>query len=95
MQTVAIFDGFMARKAACEGRLVELKAAAQVQQRLNKALRVGRVPDLVVRVLNAVPVVRNAGVEGVEQVAQARDVLRLQHPVEPAHLPLRVARPAG
>lgn len=54
VQTVAIFDGFMARKAACEGRLAELKAAAQVQQRLNKALRVGRVPDLVVRVLNAI-----------------------------------------
>lgn len=53
-QTEVIFDSFMARKAACEGRLAQLKAAVQVQQRLNKALRVGRVPDLVVRVLNAI-----------------------------------------
>ena len=53
-QTATIFDSFMARKGMCERRLADLNAAAQVQQRLNKALRVGRVPDLVVRVLNAI-----------------------------------------
>lgn len=52
-ETQAIFDGFMARKAAAEERLKALKAQLATQQRLNKALRVGRVPNVVVGVINA------------------------------------------
>jgi len=51
--TQAMFDSFMARKASTHERLQSLKAQLVTQQRLNKALRVGRVPNVVVDVINA------------------------------------------
>ena len=49
----AIFERFKARKAAAASRLAALSAAATDQQRMNKALRVGRVPAIVIKTLNA------------------------------------------
>jgi hypothetical protein len=48
-----IFERFMARKTALEDRQKQLKSSVGQHQRLNKALRVGRVPNVVVDVLNA------------------------------------------
>lgn len=48
-----IHDRFQARKASIEQRLSSLGEALKEQQRLNKALRVGRVPSIVVKTLNA------------------------------------------
>jgi hypothetical protein len=48
-----VFERFMARKAALEDRHKQLKATVAQHQRLNKALRVGRVPNVVVDILNA------------------------------------------
>lgn len=59
-QTQLIFDKFQARKTALSLRLKSLTAAAQSQQRMNKALRVGRVPTIVVKTLNAL---REAGLQ--------------------------------
>jgi hypothetical protein len=52
-ETQAIFDSFMACKTAAENRLKALKAQLATQQSLNRALRVGRVPNVVVAVINA------------------------------------------
>jgi len=52
-ETEAIYTSFMARKEAYEERLKALKAQLTIQQRLNRALRVGRVPNVVVGVINA------------------------------------------
>ncbi len=52
-ETEAIFSNFMARKQSVEERLKALKSQLATQQRLNRALRVGRVPNVVVGVLNA------------------------------------------
>lgn len=52
-QTELIFQKFQAKKASLTERLKSLTQAAQTQQRLNKALRVGRVPAIVVKALNA------------------------------------------
>jgi len=52
-QTELIFQKFQAKKASLTERLKSLTQAAQTQQRLNKALRVGRVPAIVVKTLNA------------------------------------------
>ena len=52
-QTELIFQKFQAKKASLTERLKSLAQAAQTQQRLNKALRVGRVPSIVVKTLNA------------------------------------------
>lgn len=48
-----IHDRFAERKAVAEQRVQSLKAALQEQQRLNRALRVGRVPGVVVNTLQA------------------------------------------
>ncbi|MFM8900608.1 MAG: GSU2403 family nucleotidyltransferase fold protein [Burkholderiales bacterium] len=48
----ATYTAFKARKAETETRLASLKAAATTAQRLNKAVRAGRVPSLVVDLLN-------------------------------------------
>lgn len=48
----ATYIAFKARKAEAEARLASLKAAATTAQRLNKAVRAGRVPALVVDLLN-------------------------------------------
>lgn len=52
-ETEAMFSSFMARKQSAEDRLKALKAQLETQKRLNRALRVGRVPNVVVGVLNA------------------------------------------
>lgn len=52
-ETQAIYDSFVARKASTEARLKALKTQLATQQRLNRALRVGRVPNVVVSVINA------------------------------------------
>ena len=51
-ETQAIYDKFTQRKQASAVRLAGLKAALDQQQRLNRALRVGRVDPLVVALLN-------------------------------------------
>lgn len=48
----ATYTAFKARKAETEARLASLKAAATTAQRLNKAVKAGRVPSLVVDLLN-------------------------------------------
>ena len=51
-ETQAIYDKFTQRKQASAERLAGLKAALDQQQRMNRALRVGRVEPLVVALLN-------------------------------------------
>ena len=51
-ETQAIYDKFTQRKQASAERLTGLKAALDQQQRINRALRVGRVDPLVVALLN-------------------------------------------
>ncbi|MCS4509777.1 GSU2403 family nucleotidyltransferase fold protein [Xylophilus ampelinus] len=48
----AIYRRFMARKDAVTARLGGLRTAMQTQQRLNRAHRVGRTPQIVVDILN-------------------------------------------
>lgn len=56
-ETQIIHDRFQRRKSASSSRLAALTASAHNQQRLNKALRVGRVPGIVVKTLNALEAV--------------------------------------
>jgi len=58
--TQKLFDDFMLRKTGVEARVKALKAQLAIQQRLNRAHRVGRVPNIVVGVLN---VLEKAGVD--------------------------------
>jgi hypothetical protein len=51
-ETQAIYDRFMQRKQASAERLAGLKTALDQQQRMNRALRVGRVDPLVIALLN-------------------------------------------
>ena len=51
-ETQAIYDKVTQRKQASAERLAGLKAALDQQQRMNRALRVGRVDPLVVALLN-------------------------------------------
>lgn len=51
--TRELHDKFIARKEAAAQRLASIEGAADEQRRLNRALRVGRVPNVVVKVLNA------------------------------------------
>ncbi|MFM9425914.1 hypothetical protein RCH10_002354 [Variovorax sp. GrIS 2.14] len=51
-ETQAIYNKFTRRKQASAERLSSLKAALDQQQRMNRALRVGRVDPLVVALLN-------------------------------------------
>ncbi len=48
-----IYERFMARKTSVEARQKQLRATVQQHIRLNRALRIGRVPNLVVETLNA------------------------------------------
>lgn len=57
-ETERIVEEFAARKAEVESRLKSLKGALADAERLNKALKVGRVPSMVVSVLQAI---ENAG----------------------------------
>lgn len=58
--TEHIFQTFQSKKEAVTQRLKSLTQTAQAQQRMNKALRVGRVPSIVVKTLNAL---RDAGLD--------------------------------
>lgn len=59
-ETQKLFDSFMSRKSGLEDRVKSLKSQLAIQQRLNRAHRVGRVPNIVVDVINALD---NAGVQ--------------------------------
>lgn len=48
------FEAFMTGKERSEQRLKALRGQVDVMRRLNRALRVGRTPNVVVRVLNAI-----------------------------------------
>jgi hypothetical protein len=52
-ENMQIYARFISRKATVEDRVAQLKATVAQHQRLNKALRVGRVPTVVVDTLNA------------------------------------------
>lgn len=51
-ETEAIHDGFFARKSAAEKREADLRNRVKLNQRLNRALHVGRTPAIVVDILN-------------------------------------------
>ncbi len=51
-----VFERFQKRKLAVASRVASLKSALLEQQRLNRALRVGRTPTVVVDTLNALAV---------------------------------------
>ena len=51
--TQKIYDGFMVRKTSVQARVKSLKTQLALQQRLNRAQRVGRVPNIVVAVIKA------------------------------------------
>jgi hypothetical protein len=53
-QTQQIYDAFHARRDAARARFTAMKATLDQQQRLNRALRVGRTPAIVVRALRAI-----------------------------------------
>jgi hypothetical protein len=53
-ETERIHAEFTARKSAAESRLQSLKAALRDAERMNKALKVGRVPSPVLAVLDAI-----------------------------------------
>lgn len=52
-ETEAIYASFHTRKAAAKERVAALEKRLESMQRINKALRVGRVPNIVVELLNA------------------------------------------
>lgn len=52
-QTEAIYTSFTTRKREAEDRVKNLSDALNTQQRMNRALRVGRVPAIVIDLLNA------------------------------------------
>lgn len=53
-ETRKLFESFVLRKSQASERLKAIKAEHERQRRMNKALRVGRVPNVVVNVLNAI-----------------------------------------
>ena len=59
-KTTEIYRSFMARKAEIAERLATIETVFDEQRRLNRALRVGRVPKIVVDVLN---VLEKAGLQ--------------------------------
>ncbi len=52
-ETELQYERFTARKAEVEARLKSLREKADECRRMNKALRVGRTPDILIEVLNA------------------------------------------
>lgn len=59
-ETEQIFASFHARKKSTEARLSSLAAVLDEAQRQNKAVRAGRTPDIVIKLLNAL---REAGLD--------------------------------
>ncbi|TFZ03508.1 hypothetical protein EZ242_05430 [Ramlibacter rhizophilus] len=52
-QTQETYERFMSRKVVSEARVKDLREQVEVMKRMNRALRVGRAPDLLIEVLNA------------------------------------------
>ncbi|WP_311222241.1 MULTISPECIES: GSU2403 family nucleotidyltransferase fold protein [unclassified Acidovorax] len=59
-ETELVYAKFMARKKQSAERLAGLRQALQLHQKLNRAHRVGRTPEIVVQVLNQL---RKSGIE--------------------------------
>jgi hypothetical protein len=59
-ETESMYGSFIAKKQAVEERLSGLKAAVDKHERLNRALRVGRMPTIAVAILNRLA---NAGLD--------------------------------
>lgn len=59
-ETRRIHERFTTRKAEVEARVKELRAQAETMRRLNRALRVGRTPDVLVDVLGVLAKARVA-----------------------------------
>lgn len=57
-ETTRTFERFMGRKEVVEARLKDLRSQALVTKRMNRALRVGRTPDVLVELLNALAAAR-------------------------------------
>lgn len=53
-ETERVYEEFSARKSEVESRLRSIRAALKDAERLNKALKVGRVPSMVVSVLQTI-----------------------------------------
>lgn len=53
-ETERIYHEFTSRKQSAEGREVSLRQEVERHQRMNRALRVGRVPGIVIDLLNAI-----------------------------------------
>jgi len=53
-ETEAMYESFHARKTASKDRVTALEDRLESMQRINKALRVGRVPNIVVDLLNTI-----------------------------------------
>ncbi len=51
-ETVSIYEKFISRKAQAEARLSDLTGELERHQRMNRALRIGRAPRLLVDILN-------------------------------------------
>ena len=51
-ETEAVYEKFMARKKWLSERVTGLRQALQLHQKLNRAHRVGRTPEIVVKILN-------------------------------------------
>lgn len=51
-ETEAVYEKFMARKKMSGERVAGLRQALQLHQKLNRAHRVGRTPEIVVQILN-------------------------------------------
>ena len=51
-ETEAVYEKFMARKKGLRERVTGLRQALQLHQKLNRAHRVGRTPEIVVQILN-------------------------------------------
>lgn len=52
VETQKTFERFMTRKEEVQARLKDLREQADIAKRMNRALRVGRTPDLLVDLLN-------------------------------------------
>ncbi|MBV8621071.1 MAG: hypothetical protein JOY84_19565 [Curvibacter sp.] len=53
-QTLAVFEKFTERKSTLTARLARLKESMAMHERLNRALRVGRMPNIAVAILNRI-----------------------------------------
>lgn len=60
-ETEAIHARFVERKSRAESRVRSLREAVAEHQRINRALRLGRVPAIVIDILNAIDAARLSG----------------------------------